>query len=531
MTIKQEAGLKIENMEITSEESEKFTALTEKALMNYYDFGPSFSVWEEFLAQFEGAYDYNIDEPQKLFQLRELWGQMKKGGEKYEQFFEKEILEQINQPSGYSNTYRMMDVYFSLHATNRARFINTLLSNENVWNASDGSLVHNILNDIELFGGDTETPMILSQYLENICSTRYKRRGDLRDMDISSVVHALVAEIGKEETQNIIKTLSLENDYLAAWSRLSQNDSYVWNKRREIVSVPPFNEKKEEEYTKALKEKLAELKINPPKSRNDFGYGYDEAGDWYDGDEDDDYDDFFEQSDEKEEEEKTQGFHYQQIAEMKSPTEKILKQIAPKIEAGEYRLIIGDESSGRIPALLFSKIINGMYDERGFLHPSVKFLAGSRFLKGAEKEAKKADIARFFDRIKISQIVERGTRALVVTDTIASGASLDPLIETLKENGVELDVVSVGDETYNDMEKKWGENVYYGMRGTPRIYTSRLGGTQKEPTDLFSVSEKKNTFLGVGSEEDRKRNVQERINNARADVSFLANNILAGMKK
>lgn len=64
------------------------------------------------------------------------------------------------------------------------------------------------------------------------------------------------------------------------------------------------------------------------------------------------------------------------IEDLRAPTQKILQQLHKKIEKGEYTIIMGDDTSGRIPTLIIGGVIKELYQENHFPAPLVRFIAG-----------------------------------------------------------------------------------------------------------------------------------------------------------
>ncbi len=221
-------------------------------------------------------------------------------------------------------------------------------------------------------------------------------------------------------------------------------------------------------------------------------------------------------------------FHFKEIEQLRSPVENIIKKLYPKISAGEYGLILGDDASGRIPSLLFNDIICGVYKEFGHKNPDIRFFSGSKELEGEEKNQKKEMISLYLERVLKRNEENPQKKALIVTDVIATGVSLDPLIEVLKEKGLDFDIASIGDVTTEDVESRWGKEVYFGMSKLPKIYgLGMLSGVEKNVNELFSHRIKDSDVYT----NDEKMGIQININEAREDISFLAEEILKKLQK
>lgn len=230
-----------------------------------------------------------------------------------------------------------------------------------------------------------------------------------------------------------------------------------------------------------------------------------------------------------------------EIKELRWPVQEILKQMSPQIEGGNYRLIIGDDASGRIPARIFEKFFSEIYRERNFPKPFVRFFAGSSDLVPEGKEPKKEAMRLMLrDVLRVLSKNQQKVYALVVTDTIATGKSLMPLIEVLHELGISFDIASIGceipvDEGSGDykqlLESRLGSKIFWGgINGAPSIYdVPQFGGVGKESTDPFSVSLKKYQpdswrYLEIGEVDPAI--LQEKIAQARHDAFLLADQLV-----
>lgn len=191
-----------------------------------------------------------------------------------------------------------------------------------------------------------------------------------------------------------------------------------------------------------------------------------------------------------------------EIAELENPIIEILRQIREKIEQGSYNLVIGDDASGRIPALIFNRILENIYQRHGIDKPKLIFLAGSTDLFDqdilVEKVSKIKDyLLQVFERLKLTQQLQDGGRqVLIATETISHGSSLNALAKALTELGVRYDIASVGfNQTNPDerqiVERKLGARIYFGQTHNPAVmYKPSFSGVTKERTALLSVPAK-----------------------------------------
>src|SRR3989344_105859 len=228
------------------------------------------------------------------------------------------------------------------------------------------------------------------------------------------------------------------------------------------------------------------------------------------------------------------------LLDLEEPIRKILKDILPNIEKGDYQLIIGDDASGRIPTLIFDKFIKAVYKEKGFNASQTIFFAGSSFLwsRGGEPMEKMLDdMQNYVENINR----ERGQRiknALIVTDSIISGSSISPIIEALKAADITPDLVVIGVQppergNYIDAQDR---NRRIGVINDPSIRKYSVGmdrfpkvlgdhetsGVYKNEKDLFSTRYK--DYDGIGEEYGNE--IQDKTNKARGGVSIISDNLI-----
>lgn len=219
---------------------------------------------------------------------------------------------------------------------------------------------------------------------------------------------------------------------------------------------------------------------------------------------------------------------FSEIEDLYKPLKKIIWEIRPRIEKGEYQLIIGEDASGRVPALIFDYIIRSVYQKKDFSPPETRFFAGT--LDATEKVRKEKS-----ESIKQSiSSLPNIKHALVITDTISTGKSIEPIIEALHDLKILIDIVSVGIlEDQSKLERWLGTNIFYGSYFAPTIYTHRdLAGVKKDPKDLYSKPYK-NTPKNFFSREpnvDEKQARQATVNLARKGVENIAQRLMADLK-
>ncbi len=138
----------------------------------------------------------------------------------------------------------------------------------------------------------------------------------------------------------------------------------------------------------------------------------------------------------------------------------LLQQLSSRIRADQYSVIIGDDTSGRIPALMAARAINAYRTSVGLPKLPVRFVEGTSEprSKGQQKSFRK------FDALFAS--LDPTKRALVVTESISGGRSVASILERCAERGIRGDIATLGGTTTDRLasyaaEGRWPE----GTRG------------------------------------------------------------------
>lgn len=181
--------------------------------------------------------------------------------------------------------------------------------------------------------------------------------------------------------------------------------------------------------------------------------------------------------------------------QLESQAESVVNQIQEKILRHDYSFIIGDDASGRLPALLFSRLLGNIYEKDGIKKPETRFMAGSRDLVGQEAENKRKIIEDYLREQVLPEVAARKGKVLIVTDTIYSGKSLMPLVDALTALRIPCEVVTLqfvpGFAPKSTMEANLGARIYAGEDNDedPEIYgRNDLSGVHKKAESLHAES-------------------------------------------
>ncbi|MEI7792682.1 MAG: hypothetical protein WCI57_04335 [Candidatus Berkelbacteria bacterium] len=204
-------------------------------------------------------------------------------------------------------------------------------------------------------------------------------------------------------------------------------------------------------------------------------------------------------------------------AQLESQAESIIYQIQEKILHHDYSFIIGDDSSGRLPVLLFSRLLANIYEKDGIKKPETRFLAGSRDLIGREAEDKKKLIENYLREQVLPEVAARKGKVLIVTDTIYSGKSLMPLVNALNSLRIPCEVVTLqfvpGYAPKSTMEANLGAHIYAGEDNDddPEIYgRNDLSGVYKLANRLHANSNKSDTKV-LGEARQRTAAIADKL--------------------
>jgi adenine/guanine phosphoribosyltransferase-like PRPP-binding protein len=253
-----------------------------------------------------------------------------------------------------------------------------------------------------------------------------------------------------------------------------------------------------------------------------------------------------------------ESFIFSEIAELERPFQIILEKLKSRIENGEYGLVVGDDASGRIPALVMSRFLNKVNKEKGLDNVATKFFAGGgSFSKHLKVQKKGKEIPDTTVEIAVSLMksdLPKVNKVLVVTDSMVTGRSLKPILGALRASGVSYDIVSVGldpaladhaienfDASKDDdvekfaefLGKQLGGEVIFGLVGTPNVYFGHsLSGVMKRPGDLYATPLRKvDQDYPTGITGEEKEFDLKSVPDARNDVDLLTNRLYEYFKQ
>lgn len=197
------------------------------------------------------------------------------------------------------------------------------------------------------------------------------------------------------------------------------------------------------------------------------------------------------------------GLRNPEIREMEKPMERLVDLMAPQIRGQVYDLIVGDDTSGRIPTLVMRRVVNAFRD-KPVLTAFVK-------LPGA-----------FFRTREILQGEEEIRRVLFVTEYVCGGSKLRYFQEFFGKYGVPYDVATLSMVEEASIYRQRSDlpqdvTIFSGSRtsgdySTPKIYNK----------PFLTGLDKYNPMNRVPEWET----VSASVLSAREDVEVLAENLV-----
>jgi len=207
--------------------------------------------------------------------------------------------------------------------------------------------------------------------------------------------------------------------------------------------------------------------------------------------------------------------------ELEILTFSLVKKLKEGIDKGEYDMLIGDDASGRIPTLVLRGILNS---RKRKLNPELKCVDSeikTRFVAGGQLENEK-ELEVAFDKIKS----ENFKKALIVTEYISSGKSMERIAKVLNDFKIPFDIAAF----ISNKEKiqiPESSRLLYGELSSDDIYEEippvfydkpEISGVIKDPNPKsYAVP----FIKDLAAEKDELKDIQEKINLSRKDIDLL----------
>lgn len=176
-----------------------------------------------------------------------------------------------------------------------------------------------------------------------------------------------------------------------------------------------------------------------------------------------------------------------EIEEMRGHLKVLLEKLRPDIEKGSYGIIVGDDASGRLPALVLWNVLKHVYKDKEFPPPQLRFVAGSRRANNPKLKAQL--LIEKTEELKAE--LGNSKKVLIVTETISTGSALTPLIDALKQVSIEFKIATLTKiYTSRSISSTILEEeliIGYDDADLPKIFNQEvLSGVTKRPDNLHA---------------------------------------------
>ncbi len=188
----------------------------------------------------------------------------------------------------------------------------------------------------------------------------------------------------------------------------------------------------------------------------------------------------------------------------------LLRQLSSRIRADQYSVIIGDDTSGRIPALMVARAVNAYRTSIGLPKLPVRFVEGT-----SEQKAKgQRNAFRKFDTLFAG--LDPAKKALIVTESISGGRSVASILDRCTERGIGGDIATLGGTTTERLASFVGEGRWpEGTRGFSGAGTTTCIMNRPQLSGLRQDCGKFSKNMAVREPKHRSS-----INDTRKDIAF-----------
>ncbi len=181
------------------------------------------------------------------------------------------------------------------------------------------------------------------------------------------------------------------------------------------------------------------------------------------------------------------------LEELEQPIYSIVTQLKEQINRGEYSVILGDDASGRLPALMVWQVVKELYKRKGYPAPAIRFVAGERYAMVEAQHKKQQVLQNYFGKMHddISREHAKLGKVLIVTDTIATGHTIDIFVKALRQNDWPMDVATLSTLYIgtSQFQNRWNTTVVTGTNEKKKYYIdgyrNDMKGVEKSSKQLF----------------------------------------------
>lgn len=175
---------------------------------------------------------------------------------------------------------------------------------------------------------------------------------------------------------------------------------------------------------------------------------------------------------------------FSEIRGLAEEMQPLIFQLKTPIKEDRFALLVGDDSSGRIPTLVIRSIINELHRRDENRSIPTFFLQGVPGLEFRTPKNNKM-VENFKKAIELQKETLGNKKALIITEKMESGKRMSSIVRELRIIGVPYDIAAVRvsmDEGFYRATGILSEgSILYGQRGggMPAIARSALSGIQR----------------------------------------------------
>jgi hypothetical protein len=157
-----------------------------------------------------------------------------------------------------------------------------------------------------------------------------------------------------------------------------------------------------------------------------------------------------------------------EILDLAYPLKELMEKMLPYIKEHRHQVAIGDDRSGRIPAIIITNTINLLYKNAGLPPLPLLLIEGERDPSMQEKVRR--ELEQKFPRVAR----QNPSHALFITDYISGGTTAMNMSQLLKERGIITDLATIAIDSDKRYADKWEEGTSGIVSG--RIFTGHALG-------------------------------------------------------
>lgn len=124
--------------------------------------------------------------------------------------------------------------------------------------------------------------------------------------------------------------------------------------------------------------------------------------------------------------------------------------------------------------------------EEDWEESQTRFIAGTRYYNRDLYANKKTKVAEYINNLR--KEIPDIRKVMIITDTISTGESLMPIVESMREAGIPFDIFTVGlPDGDKAKDKEMASKIFSGSSTRPEIYkNSPISGVTKNPHSLHA---------------------------------------------